>query len=363
MRLWSRIWHVCWRAYWEEHEAMGSRPYMPLYVGDYLRRTAALSPDARGCYLELLMWWWEQDADLPPDLLARMQIARCVDRYQWKKVWSAIEPLLDGDNCRDPWLEERRAEMNAFDSGVVAHRDQQSARGRASAQARRQKYGTAQPPKPEPRPNRFDEPRFEQDSELAANSQLNARRTDGSADLRTSYISEDQKNEEHKEQSPPSASTVLSPTNDDLEPSLPVLTKLAHDVFDEVDAGRMSPDATDREGWFVVTLKVRAARLHLAYNTTAVLKAVRSAEAQRQRQTPDSAARRLVREFLASHPQGRLGVPADEVRAALFQVVERTWPAASFADWRDAVVRLAWQESTWRTEPTVAYEGGMVRLK
>jgi uncharacterized protein YdaU (DUF1376 family) len=68
-------------------------PYMPLYVGDYLRDTARLSATQHGAYLLLLMDMWNHDGLLPDQPSIMAAIAR-VDPKSWPKVWRKIEPLF-----------------------------------------------------------------------------------------------------------------------------------------------------------------------------------------------------------------------------------------------------------------------------
>lgn len=67
-----------------------SFPYMPLFVGDYLRDTRGLTTEEHGAYLLLLMELWSHDGSLPMDhdYLARVV---GVTRRRWEgKIWPVI---------------------------------------------------------------------------------------------------------------------------------------------------------------------------------------------------------------------------------------------------------------------------------
>lgn len=116
------------------------------------------------------------------------------------------------------------------------------------------------------------------------------------------------------------------------------LLALTHAVLDDMDRGEIDPrDVAE-------TVKTRAAQARIAYDAEAVRKALDSAETQREKQTPIQAACRLALRVLEAH--GR-PMPIDEFNAAIYGAVHATWPAESFAGWRDKVVAWAWREQFW----------------
>jgi Protein of unknown function (DUF1376)/HNH endonuclease len=73
------------------HEAralMTKRPYMPLYVADYLSATEHLDAAESGAYLHLIMYYW-QKGFLPPEDKFLARIARMTDR-QWAAAKSVV---------------------------------------------------------------------------------------------------------------------------------------------------------------------------------------------------------------------------------------------------------------------------------
>ena len=68
---------------------MSTRPYMPLFVGDYLADTAHLTAEESGAYMFLIMNYWQRGTRLPDDSARLAMIARVpADR------WAQIEPTL-----------------------------------------------------------------------------------------------------------------------------------------------------------------------------------------------------------------------------------------------------------------------------
>lgn len=68
---------------------MSKTPYMPLFIGDYLRKTRRLKAAEHGAYLLILMALWDEGGKIPLDQDELKAIAR-VGR-NWPAVWSKIE--------------------------------------------------------------------------------------------------------------------------------------------------------------------------------------------------------------------------------------------------------------------------------
>lgn len=76
------------------------RPWMPLYIADYLRKTTHLGALESGAYLHLIMDYWQNDG-LPDDDKKLARIARMTDR-EWKSAKSTLEAFF-----HDGWKHER----------------------------------------------------------------------------------------------------------------------------------------------------------------------------------------------------------------------------------------------------------------
>lgn len=97
-----------------------NRPWMPLYVDDYLRDTNGLTTLEHGAYMLLIMEYWRH-GELPGDERRIARIARLTDR-EWKKVRASLLPLF-----RDGWKHKRVDEE-------LAKAEQISDRRRAAAE-------------------------------------------------------------------------------------------------------------------------------------------------------------------------------------------------------------------------------------
>lgn len=63
--------------------------WMPLYVGDYLRKTMHLSTVEHGAYLLLIMSAWTNDGRIPASAVALANIAKVSPR-QWKEIGAKV---------------------------------------------------------------------------------------------------------------------------------------------------------------------------------------------------------------------------------------------------------------------------------
>ena len=68
---------------------MSSTPYMPLYIGDYMRKTRRLDATAHGAYLLILMALWDEGGSIPFDE-DELKAISCAGR-NWSKVWGKIK--------------------------------------------------------------------------------------------------------------------------------------------------------------------------------------------------------------------------------------------------------------------------------
>lgn len=78
-----------------------SLPYMPLYVGDYLKDTRDLTAEQHGAYLLLLMDMWNRNGVLPHSAKVLARITG-ISPKRWPSVWAAIGSLFihEGDTLR-----------------------------------------------------------------------------------------------------------------------------------------------------------------------------------------------------------------------------------------------------------------------
>ena len=75
-----------------------SEPYLPLYVGDYLRDTGHLTTEQHGAYLLLLMRLWSAGGSLPDSEVKLARLAG-VSLKKWRPMWvdlSEFFELADG---------------------------------------------------------------------------------------------------------------------------------------------------------------------------------------------------------------------------------------------------------------------------
>lgn len=106
---------------------MSKKPWMPLYIADYLKDTTHLGALESGAYLHLIMDYW-QNGKLPTDdrLLAR--IAKLTDR-EWKR----LKPILQAF-FHDGWHHKRIDEELAHATDVSEKRKKAVAEREAKRQ-------------------------------------------------------------------------------------------------------------------------------------------------------------------------------------------------------------------------------------
>lgn len=68
------------------------RPWMPLYIADYLRKTTHLGALESGAYLHLIMDYWQNDG-LPDDDKKLARIAKMTDR-EWKASKATLQEFF-----------------------------------------------------------------------------------------------------------------------------------------------------------------------------------------------------------------------------------------------------------------------------
>lgn len=108
-----------------------SLPYMPLYVGDYLKDTRDLTAEQHGAYLLLLMDMWNRNGALPNNAKVLARITG-ISPKRWPSVWSAIGSMFidDGD-----FLSHKRVDLELQKADQISQKRKLagSAGGRAKA--------------------------------------------------------------------------------------------------------------------------------------------------------------------------------------------------------------------------------------
>jgi uncharacterized protein YdaU (DUF1376 family) len=101
-----------------------SKPWMPLYVGDYLKKTTHLGALESGAYLHLIMDYWS-NGKLPTDERQLARIAKVTDR-EWTRIRATLAAFFE-----DGWRHQRIEEEIA-NAEKVASSNAEKARGAAN---------------------------------------------------------------------------------------------------------------------------------------------------------------------------------------------------------------------------------------
>ena len=94
---------------------MSARPWMPVYIGDYLRDTVGLTTQEHGAYLLLLFAMWSSDDGTLENDREKLRRITGVSRNQWKAVFAAIAPRLlpEGDRITQKRLQAELGKAKA----------------------------------------------------------------------------------------------------------------------------------------------------------------------------------------------------------------------------------------------------------
>lgn len=109
-----------------------SRPWMPLYVADYLGDTQHLSTIEHGAYLLLIFQYWQKEG-LPNDETQLMRIAR-MSPEEWSNAVATLQALFQ-PGWKHPRID---AELQETDEKYEKRAKAGKAGGKASALARRE---------------------------------------------------------------------------------------------------------------------------------------------------------------------------------------------------------------------------------
>lgn len=110
--------------------SMSNLPYLPFYVGDYLKETRRLTTEEHGAYVLLILEYWAKGGNLPDD---DVQLARIVGLKlpTWRKMRPVIKAFF-----HDGWQHE------GLDKQLIYAADRKE-RARRAALARYSEQATA----------------------------------------------------------------------------------------------------------------------------------------------------------------------------------------------------------------------------
>ena len=109
---------------------MSKTPFMPLWVANFVNKTAHLDAKETGAYLLLLMALWTHGGTLPLDHKKLQRIARC--GRDWPRIWNTLEPFftVNDDAISQDRLSEELQKVNTK-LAVNAHNGARGGRAKA----------------------------------------------------------------------------------------------------------------------------------------------------------------------------------------------------------------------------------------
>jgi uncharacterized protein YdaU (DUF1376 family) len=116
-----------------------SRPWMPLYVADYLADTAHLGAAESGAYLHLIMHYW-LNGNLPPEDRKLARISRMTDR-QWSAARETISEFFQ-DDWKHKRIDAELARAADISSKRRTSAEQRHSKSNANADANAQQLDT-----------------------------------------------------------------------------------------------------------------------------------------------------------------------------------------------------------------------------
>lgn len=113
-----------------------SRPWMPLYVADYLKDTTHLGALLSGAYLHLIMHYWQHGC-LPSDERQLAQIARLTAR-EWKRSRDTLKAFF-----QDGWKHKRIDQELAHATEISRKRSEVAAARQAAIREQQESNSSA----------------------------------------------------------------------------------------------------------------------------------------------------------------------------------------------------------------------------
>ena len=161
-----------------------SRPWMPLYVADYLADTMHLSTAQHGAYLLLIMHYWRAGS-LPQDDETLARIVRAT-AAEWSSMRPTISALFD-----DGWRHKRiERELDEADTITTArrHAGLSSARKRRASNSTNDEQEPNKPPNKTPTNGQLSQPQPQsQDGMIDARARAKSSFTEGSKQLADAF--------------------------------------------------------------------------------------------------------------------------------------------------------------------------------